>query len=692
MMNSTYVYRSLPNHNTIRILHLMPGQFDEVICCTLHVYSLDQAPAYEALSYVWGNIENRKRVVVGGSNFEVTANLDTALRHLRMVKEPRIMWVDALCINQADKAEVSQQVGIMGNVFKSCERVLVWLGTPVPRRSSTRAEISRRIMGAFRINALTRKERPSTIEVEDADNPFTLTRHFANDGHIFDIPGFRRTEYDNNTDEGHGLKARFSETESFLRLWHGFCGGLQSAWWTRIWVVQEVLLPRCATVHFGSWAVEWVELKAAAENHRRHLYTCCGGAAKLIPQKYSFTVDTLLLPEVRGPGSLNSLTGPLDTVLRRYRHKNALDPRDKVYGLLGLTQQYGVSDIHPDYFQDTATVFTAAMTAIVQESPDDLCYLASEGYRKSSSTRDNLPSWVRDFNELPMVEDISVEEDMLQIYFLYTASAGLVTPAGGACYKLEPEPPSIPGRLGVFGIRIGELATLGEVMAKSDDWRAVGKVLEAWHRVAGIRLSLQTKGTWQYALRSRFWRTLIGDAVFEASDTTTAPAGPPPRSFRRFNQDTDTTALDSWISQILKVWKFRLLALVGGIKMPMDDRFVEPLLSNTSRRRFALVDPRQRDDVALVSGGAGGKKMTIGGHVLERMSCGLAPADALVGDQIWLLAGGRKPFVLRPISVTTCAGSELKYSFVGACYLEGAMDGKATGVHSEAAPCRIWLA
>lgn len=40
----------------------------------------------------------------------------------------RLLWADAVCINQADDAERGSQVGMMGRIYGQAARTLVWLG------------------------------------------------------------------------------------------------------------------------------------------------------------------------------------------------------------------------------------------------------------------------------------------------------------------------------------------------------------------------------------------------------------------------------------------------------------------------------------------------------------------------------------------------------------------------------------
>jgi hypothetical protein len=67
-------------------------------------------------------------VYCDGKVIRVTPNCESALRHLRLKKKPRTLWIDALCINQSSNAEKSRQVPLMGDIYESASRVLIWLG------------------------------------------------------------------------------------------------------------------------------------------------------------------------------------------------------------------------------------------------------------------------------------------------------------------------------------------------------------------------------------------------------------------------------------------------------------------------------------------------------------------------------------------------------------------------------------
>jgi hypothetical protein len=139
----------------IRLIYLHPGSFNDRIYCTIyHANLLEKRPQteYTALSYVWGDVTQTKPIQLGyhqlptsetaytwpsapsrGVNrykpFQVTKNLERALRHLRDPISGRILWVDAICINQSDSKEKISQVQLMGDVYKNAMEVRIWLGS-----------------------------------------------------------------------------------------------------------------------------------------------------------------------------------------------------------------------------------------------------------------------------------------------------------------------------------------------------------------------------------------------------------------------------------------------------------------------------------------------------------------------------------------------------------------------------------
>ncbi|KAF8853427.1 hypothetical protein BDZ45DRAFT_558927, partial [Acephala macrosclerotiorum] len=111
-----------------RILVLHPGSTSDEIKCDLRQKEPLAQASYEALSYVWGEKENPDFIILCGSRFAVTRNLAEVLRYLRFPSSDRMLWVDAICINQCDEKEKEAQVKSMHWIYKLAERVIAWLG------------------------------------------------------------------------------------------------------------------------------------------------------------------------------------------------------------------------------------------------------------------------------------------------------------------------------------------------------------------------------------------------------------------------------------------------------------------------------------------------------------------------------------------------------------------------------------
>ncbi|KAI1808216.1 HET-domain-containing protein [Daldinia bambusicola] len=130
-----YAEYPLPEEGFIRTATIQPGEWRDELEISLNVVEFlnTDPPAYEALSYVWGSEDDPDpvRIITNtGKTFilPITQNLATALRLLRRPDDPRIVWTDAICINQANNIEKGQQVMKMGDIFRKASRVVGFLG------------------------------------------------------------------------------------------------------------------------------------------------------------------------------------------------------------------------------------------------------------------------------------------------------------------------------------------------------------------------------------------------------------------------------------------------------------------------------------------------------------------------------------------------------------------------------------
>lgn len=148
--NHERLYEPLREGSVVRLLGLEPGKFEDQL--RLHFYHVDLAifcPEYEALSYVWGGsgsgVSSINLAYVSGHQLVISENLNGALRGLRSELKLRIVWVDAICINQNDVGERGHQVSLMSTIYGQARCVVVWLGEPEYGRSRSLSDRGERM-------------------------------------------------------------------------------------------------------------------------------------------------------------------------------------------------------------------------------------------------------------------------------------------------------------------------------------------------------------------------------------------------------------------------------------------------------------------------------------------------------------------------------------------------------------------
>ncbi|KAF2815584.1 uncharacterized protein BDZ99DRAFT_118757 [Mytilinidion resinicola] len=122
-----YRYKPL-SQRTIRLIVIHPSRgSDQPLSCHLNIVHFDSAPSYEALSYRWDK-QDGGVLWCCGKPLKIRLNLMNALNRLRLPDAQRLIWADAVCINQSDRGEITDQMKIMGEIYNKATRVLVWLG------------------------------------------------------------------------------------------------------------------------------------------------------------------------------------------------------------------------------------------------------------------------------------------------------------------------------------------------------------------------------------------------------------------------------------------------------------------------------------------------------------------------------------------------------------------------------------
>ena len=347
-----------PNSESIRLLELAPGDSGKLIA-TIFCVTSPRERAYDALSYRWGDSERTDSITVNGCLVGITKNLDRALSSLRLPDRPRLLWVDALCINQSDNAEKATQVARMGAIYRHAETVAIFLGMPKARSY-----------------------------------------------HLFDflerVGEHAATTGDNTEDV---ITACGMDTVAVLESFVEFC---RRDWWTRVWVMQEYYVaarePRwyIGRRHVGGDRL-CREIRALATAAVR-VFSPFGQqkdvSARVGVRTIGSFVDMLL--KVCDGALMRQHTKPYNTPRLFYaKHgRLATDPRDHIYGARELLEPHFRQVFVPSYHLGTGPLFErlAAWLLLMDGWGDMLWYYP---LRPAVENGVALPSWVPDFAQRP---------------------------------------------------------------------------------------------------------------------------------------------------------------------------------------------------------------------------------------------------------------------------------------------------
>lgn len=340
-----YPYESLDEHQ-FRVLELQPGEYSEEICCSLKISSWSDADTvpYEALSYTWGVVSEGHSISLDKSSVIVTDNLWYGLRRLRRRNHARSLWVDALCINQADFDERGRQVRMMYELYSNATSGIVWLGESQRARDSSGA--------AFH-----------SVNSQDFDAVDDLT-----------------------------YMQQCQELDRALAL-------TQPLWSDRVWTIQEAAASKDLAIVFGRCEMPWQRFSDDFITNTAGYFQLDqsklieqSGVNEWIPHERRTAIslkfmEHMLIREQRATGTIS-----LSNLASLTMTFHATDPRDKVNGLLGLMHTESANLIPVDYHKTNGDVFaTATYSAITNERSLSI-------WQSVLPTEANdLPSWAVDF-------------------------------------------------------------------------------------------------------------------------------------------------------------------------------------------------------------------------------------------------------------------------------------------------------
>lgn len=236
--------------------------------------------AYDSLSYAWGEPICNKETEVNEGTMMLTTSLHTALKYLRKVDGPRIIWADGICLNQRDIGERSSQMKLMREIYSNANQLQIWLGEVAEilcEASCDDVEVNLlsgdQYDAAVRILLEARSEltdppllasAASTTDHADILSAFEILELIAGGKHLHEMPFLTVTS-----------QSRIQLSRSWYRSLRALCMILSRPWWNRLWVVQEVALSSNATVCIGTYEVSLTLFLNVGKPYSTHILGCC---------------------------------------------------------------------------------------------------------------------------------------------------------------------------------------------------------------------------------------------------------------------------------------------------------------------------------------------------------------------------------------------------------------------------------
>lgn len=315
------VYSAALKAGELRLVALQPGEQNDALECKIE-YSTFKASQeerkYNALSYMWGSPDELRELSIDGRTFPVRENLWWALYHLRVKDKVVVLWIDALCINQEDIAERNYQVGQMDLVYKAAEEVVIWVGRESPNDSKA-VEYIQEIFDKKEIPTRAREfYHPEAVSSSTDWNSEWVERH----SHMWkDIAVFCFREY-----------------------------------WTREWIIQEVMLASEAYLVCGDKRIDWRTVRDV-------LYP----VASIDKHEYVGLIQSSPLRGVIGGKGSELKLLPLVDLIVNHRLAKCFERRDKVFGVLSIAASCCRAAVTVDYSKPEHVLFVEVILHYLQK-------------------------------------------------------------------------------------------------------------------------------------------------------------------------------------------------------------------------------------------------------------------------------------------------------------------------------------
>ncbi|TVY17500.1 Heterokaryon incompatibility protein 6, OR allele [Lachnellula arida] len=621
------LYRPIVDPHEIRVLEIKSGAYSEKLRGSLHhcsveyenetvvnafvgtvptryALSMDDLTTpvwYTALSYTWGAPVFDRDIECNGYEKMITASLDAALRNLRKKDRSVVMWIDQICIDQENNEEKQQQIPLMAKIYRHALNTAIWIGDPSPGSDS-----------AMRF----------------LENIYVRLQFIEND---IDPADFERMSLPKPDSE----------------IWQALWDLLSRPWFTRLWIIQEVILSEDARVVCGDSFITWDQLALACIQ----LSTC--GISRWLQLNFSDSAVS------SGRGDVCQLAVQLDamkmactsnsardlfSLLIISRNAQCYDSRDKIYGLLGVCSKRDSSAVRTSYAPD----FTAA-----QLYQDMAVYYLSTGSHGGLLTivltsvdhdSSDLPSWVPDWRRPRRTTALGCSESTPGAQSIYNANGRNKPAKNKIDFTFNGENKNELRPRGIFVDTVVKTSNLfiDPDLTYLNPTTNNKTLLEFFNFISQLEHYPAPNTVF-----SAFWHSLV--AGKDGSGHLKCPL--PFAEIISLLLDACTNQSPSLPGQ---TYSARQQRPKGRGKLELAN-----LASRTPGQTFQKV--RAAMKVAV-------KNRRLG--ITEKGYVGLIPEYGKVGDRVYVLDGCHMPFLLRVVDEVE------RFRLIGDCYVYGIMDGE----------------
>jgi hypothetical protein len=627
-------YDELTSLSEVRLLEVEPADGSSLIVCNLRVCSLDDQPFYESLSYTWGNSGAKTPITCDGIEFKTTENCYNALLRLRYPHQKRILWVDAICIDQTNVLERNQQVQLMRRIYNQANRVLIWLGVEangsaqaiamLPKLKEVSLLHEREILLEMMEDEFypAQKDRSDASPMRTADNIAQMITNMevqlqTQTSAVVTVRGLILQD----GAEREGLPGPSHDA------WIKLSSLLGRAWFSRVWVLQEVAMSKEALVICGDKSFAWEELARAVDCLEK----------TLVPPGPSIGFRMPRMMDKLRQGVRSGQSWDLLRLLLISHGLSCTDIKDKIYGVLGMAREDSGPWLKIDYSLPLLDIFrNTALSILHGKRGFDVLALVRHPKRISG-----LPSWVPDWTSL-IPPDFYVSEgkwysasgkDTSAVNIEVSSDCSTITVDGLLCGWVEDISAYLPSPSEATDLEGDEtMESLHNITEVATEWRKFALNCDS---------ALEGIPTYDHHPEEAFWRTMIADLDDEGYQTAPRDLYYNYKHFLSKIKFANRGFFDpaNAGSEVLKIRG--AFAIMSGLLDPEFKRFYN-LFRKAFGQRLAVLKPAGW--LALV------------------------PKTTRKDDSIYIFEGAKVPFIVRRRGIQ-------HFEVVGPCFVHGIMDG-----------------